>query len=127
MTDFTDIGQATFVPSQENSNNFYTTVMSKIFSGDIDVIDIDPSTTPASSSLFTTYPSFTTFGSLGTTQISVDPLGRYLGGDGLTATFVSNVDSKEDLRMRGQRHVQPPHVRRLDRQQRVLDAVRLHA
>jgi hypothetical protein len=95
LTDFTDIGQPTFVPQQETPGNFYTTAMSKIFSGDRSVIDVNLTATPPTSTVFATVPSFTTFGSLGTTQIRVDPLGRYLGGDGLTATFVSNVDAAQ--------------------------------
>ncbi|MBX3398738.1 MAG: hypothetical protein KF873_08365 [Gemmataceae bacterium] len=91
MTDLTDIGQPTFVPTTENTGFFFTTVMSKIFSGDVLVLDFDTAT--GKTAVLARVPGFTTFGALSTTQVRYDPAGRYLGGDGLTATFVSNVDA----------------------------------
>jgi hypothetical protein len=91
MTDFAEIGQPTFVPTTENTNNFFTTVMSKIFSGDVLVLDFDTAT--GKTAVFARIPGFTTFGALSTTQVRFDPAGRYVSGDGLTATFVSNVDA----------------------------------
>ncbi len=93
VTDFTDIGTAGFTPMQEDSNLYYTTVMSKIFTGDRTPFTVDSRSTPAIITDLSPFPFFETFGNRGSTQIQVDPLGRYLGGDGLTATFVSNVDA----------------------------------
>ncbi len=92
MTDLSQIGLPTFVPTTESTTNFFTTVMSKIFSGDVLVLDVDPAIF-GKSTVIARVPGFSTFGSLSTTQVQFDPAGRYLSGDGLTATFVSNVDA----------------------------------